>query len=105
MNPPEVKQYCVHICHYRVSAQAINSPSTRGRVFMQGERLRKIREQMGLSQEDLGDRLGLGNRQIWRYEHNQTRPSSEVVAAIARALSVSADFLLGLSDNPTPSLG
>jgi transcriptional regulator with XRE-family HTH domain len=71
---------------------------------MQGERLRRIREEMGISQEDLGERLGLGNRQIWRYENNETRPSSEIVASIAKSLNVSADFLLGLSDDPIPYL-
>src|SRR5258708_31837321 len=71
---------------------------------MQGHRLRQIREELGYSQEQLGERLHLGNRQIWRYENNETDPSSEVVAQIARELKVSADYLLGLSDEPTPRL-
>jgi transcriptional regulator with XRE-family HTH domain len=46
----------------------------------------------------------MGNRQIWRYENNETDPGSESVAQIARVLRVSADFLLGLSEDPIPCL-
>lgn len=70
---------------------------------MYGERLRKVREESGHSQESLAEMVGIGNRQIWRYENGKTEPDGEVLAKIAQALNVSADYLLGLSDDPTPA--
>lgn len=69
---------------------------------MRGDRLLEIRKQLGHSQESLAELLGLGVRQIWRYENNKTKPDSEVVAHIARTLNVSTDYLLGLSEDPNP---
>jgi transcriptional regulator with XRE-family HTH domain len=71
---------------------------------MRGDRLKQIRELKGYTQEQLAEILDMGNRQIWRYENNETDPGSEAVAQIARVLEVSTDFLLGLSDEPIPCL-
>lgn len=72
---------------------------------MKGERLKQIRIVRGYTQEELSSLLNIGNAQIWRYENEVTEPSSTVTAAIARALDVSADYLLGLSDDPQPNMG
>lgn len=69
---------------------------------MNGNRLRDIRRDLGLSQESLADALGIGNRQIWRYENGETQPSGDMVAQIARVLGTSSDYLLGLVDDPSP---
>jgi len=71
---------------------------------MRGDRLRQVREQLGYTQEQLAEVLDIGNRQIWRYENNETDPGGDTVAQIAKTLKVSADFLLGLSDEPIPCL-
>lgn len=39
---------------------------------------------------------------IW--ESGETVPSSDTLADLAEALNVSADFLLGLTDDPTPHI-
>jgi transcriptional regulator with XRE-family HTH domain len=70
---------------------------------MDGNRLREIRLQAGHTQESLAELLGVGIRQIWRYEKNETEPSGDMVARLARALNTSADYLLGLIDDPAPS--
>lgn len=71
---------------------------------MRADRLAKIREKNGYSQVDLSDALGLGQNQIWRYENGKSEPDGEVIAKIARFLNVSADYLLGLSDYPSPTI-
>jgi transcriptional regulator with XRE-family HTH domain len=71
---------------------------------MRGDRLKQIRELRGYTQEQLAETLDMGNRQIWRYENNETDPGGETVAQIAQLLQVSTDFLLGLSDDPVPCL-
>lgn len=69
---------------------------------MHGKRLRELRQKRGYSQESLAEALGVGNRQIWRYENEETDPDGAVVAKIARILGTSADYLLGLTDDPIP---
>lgn len=69
---------------------------------MRGSRLRNLRRDLGLSQESLANALGIGNRQIWRYENEETQPSGEMVANLARVLGTSSDYLLGLVDDPSP---
>lgn len=67
---------------------------------MRGDRLREIRELRQYSQRELALRCGLGEKQIFRYENNQNDPSSDHVAKLARELEVTADYLLGLVDDP-----
>lgn len=69
---------------------------------MRGDRLKELRTQAGHSQESLAELLGIGNRQIWRYENGQTEPDGEIIARIAQELNVSSDYLLGLTDDATP---
>jgi len=69
---------------------------------MRGERLKRIREESHLTQDELAEVLGVGVLQINRYENGKTEPNGDMVAAIAKALHISSDYLLGLTDDPTP---
>src|SRR4051794_10116870 len=61
-------------------------------------RLAAAREKFGISQRELARRCGLNQLQIYRYEHGLSDPSATIVLTIARILGVSADYLLGLTD-------
>lgn len=74
--------------------------ANRKRIF-RGDRLRAVREQMQISQDDLADRLGFGQSQMNKYENGKADPSAEVVARMSRELGVTADWLLDLVDEPT----
>jgi len=65
-----------------------------------GDRLKRTREAARLTQTELAERVGAGTNQIYRYEKGETDPSAEVLAALAKELGVSADWLLGLVDDP-----
>jgi len=67
-------------------------------------RLREIREANGYTQDDLADLTGETPLQIWRWENNKSTPNIKTLIRLAKALNVSADFLLGLSDNPIPGI-
>ncbi len=69
-----------------------------------GDRIREIREGRGMSQTELAQRCGLGEKGIWRYENGQGDPSADILTRIARELDISADYLLGLSDKPQGNL-
>jgi transcriptional regulator with XRE-family HTH domain len=63
-----------------------------------GQRVRKLREARGWTQQQLADRAGLTNDTISNYERGgrrgQKAPSLPTVKAIADALGVSMDDLL-----------
>ena len=70
-----------------------------------GERLKQIRIARGISQKIIADNAGVATAQISRYEAGLQSPTEEVIRRIAQFLGVSADYLLGLTDDPTPKSG
>lgn len=62
------------------------------------ERLKKIREEQGLTQVQLSELTGITTRQIQKYEGGQARPRLDAAEKIAKALNISADELLGNAD-------
>ena len=69
---------------------------------MRGDRLRKVREAQQYTQDELAEKLGVAVLQIWRWESGKNEPSGEIVAQFAQILNVSTDYLLGVSDVPSP---
>jgi len=64
------------------------------------QRLRYLREKHGLSQKDLAQKFGISNFALSRYERGEADPDSELIKKFAEFFGVSADYLLGLTDNP-----
>jgi transcriptional regulator with XRE-family HTH domain len=62
-----------------------------------GARLRKRREDRELSQSDLARIAGLQPSAIAHFEADRRKPSFDNVRALAQALKVPADYLLGSS--------
>lgn len=71
---------------------------------MRGDRLKRVREDRGYTQDELSEMIGIGQKQVWRHESGATTPDGDVVARYAQALDVSADYLLGISDDPKPNV-
>jgi len=63
-----------------------------------GERLTQVRKRKGLSQADVGKKIGINGDAYGRYERNEVRPTIEMAVKIAQALEVSLDYLTGNSD-------
>ena len=61
-----------------------------------GKLLRELRKQKNLTQKQLADLIGVQNSVISFYELGDRMPSPEVIAKLARALHVSADYLMGI---------
>jgi transcriptional regulator with XRE-family HTH domain len=59
-----------------------------------GDRLRRIRLEKGLTQTQLGDKVGLSKRMMAHYEKHATRPPTDKVALLANALGVTVEDLL-----------
>ena len=63
-----------------------------------GERLRTLRTEAGLSQEDLGRAIGVSARVVGYYETDDRFPKTQqILVDIAKTFQVSLDYLL---DNP-----
>ena len=65
-------------------------------AFDFGERLRQLREQHNLSQEEMGRRVGRSKPVISNYENNLKVPSLDVLTSIAALYNVSLDYLVGI---------
>jgi transcriptional regulator with XRE-family HTH domain len=59
-----------------------------------GKRLRTTREERGLSQRDLAERLRTGASQVSRYENGMQLPNVETLMAIAQILHLDVSELL-----------
>jgi len=67
------------------------------------ERVRAVREAHGLSQTALAARAELNLGNVNEIERRQKRGvRADTIVALAAALQVSADYLLGLADDPAP---
>lgn len=66
-----------------------------------GARIQKMRKYKGLSQKQLATRLHVTPTTISHYENETQTPSLETIRKMAIELCCSADFLMGLDDNPT----
>lgn len=78
----------------------IGRPPTRKRTPF-GERIALAREQAGLSQKQLAANLGVSSNVLSWWEREPVALRPDQIAALASALEVGADFLLGL-DVPKP---
>ena len=58
-----------------------------------GDRIKRLRQERGWSQAQLGLRLGIHQKQISGYERDVHVPSTEVLIKLAELLHVSLDFL------------
>jgi transcriptional regulator with XRE-family HTH domain len=77
--------------------EAVNAPR-----FELCDRLRKARTFAGLTQEQLGERMGVGRRSITRYEDGTQTPRRSVVIAWAVTTGVPLEWIEGeMDDTPT----
>lgn len=61
-----------------------------------GNRIRKYREELGLSQTQLAERIGISNSRVSNWEQGINRPDADMLAEICKALNVSPSLLLGV---------
>lgn len=61
-----------------------------------GEKVKKLRHEKDLTQQQLAELLGVAVSAISSYESGNRYPSYEVLISLARIFHVSTDYLLGL---------
>lgn len=71
---------------------------------MVGENIKAAREAKGLTQEELGKRIGVTGVTIMRYEKSQRKPNLDVLFQLSDALGVSVTSLAGVEEIPSVSV-
>jgi len=68
-----------------------------------GKRLRERREQAGVSQTALAKQTGIIQRDLSLLERGKKHVWVDTLVRLADALGCSLDYLVGLTDDPTPA--
>lgn len=69
---------------------------------MLGNRIKILREELGLKQEELANKMSVSPSSIGMYETNKREPNNELILKLAQFFGVSTDYLLGKSDIRNP---
>lgn len=64
------------------------------------ERIKTLRKNAGLTQQEFGSYFGVAKNTICQYESGRSAPSDETKIAIANHFNVSMDYLMGKTDVP-----
>ncbi|MFP8918986.1 helix-turn-helix domain-containing protein [Megasphaera sp.] len=64
-----------------------------------GDRIKKLREENGLMQQDVCNTLDIEQSTLANYENNRRVPKTDILIKIANYYGVSLDFLVGMTDN------
>lgn len=69
-----------------------------------GDRIRQVRQEQDVTQQELADYIGVSKQAVYKYENNiVTNIPTDKVDAIAKRLKVSPAYLMGWEEQPTPA--
>lgn len=69
---------------------------------MLGNRIKTLREELGIKQEELAKKMSVSPSAIGMYETNKREPNNELILKLAQFFNVSTDYLLGKTDVKNP---
>lgn len=67
-----------------------------------GEKLRELRLSRNLKLENLAKVINRSYQAYSQYELGKRQPNVDIIIILSRFYGVSSDYLLGLTDDPTP---
>lgn len=65
-------------------------------------RIKELRESKGLTQREIADAIFCSQQVYSNYELGQRDIPTEVLISLAEYFDVSIDYILGITNNPTP---
>ena len=65
-----------------------------------GQRIKKLREEIGMNQQNLADRLGILRPTISQMENGERKITAEEIVTLSEILNSSMQYLMGLEDQP-----
>ena len=63
-------------------------------IYKVGNLISKLREEKGLSQSELGSKLGVSNKAVSRWENGRGYPDTSILLKLAEVLEITVDELL-----------
>lgn len=83
-------------------AKVNTAPCTKKADIMpfDSQRMKARREELGLTQKELAEKVGVPYQRIQDHEYGTSEPKADRLGRMAEALDCSADYLLGLTDYP-----
>ena len=70
-----------------------------------GQRIAQKRKERGLSQEALGEALGVSRQSVYKWESDSTLPEIDKLIALSRLFGVTIGWLLGVEESAEPREG
>ena len=68
-----------------------------------GQRIAQKRKELGLSQEALGEQMGVSRQAIYKWEADQALPEIEKLVALSKRFGTTVGWLLGVEEETTSS--
>ena len=68
-----------------------------------GATIKKLREEKGISQKELAEKLNLSNRTISSWEKNRTQPHMEFIEEMCKIFQCSKSYFLAAESLPNPT--
>ncbi|CAK7024484.1 helix-turn-helix transcriptional regulator [Phascolarctobacterium sp.] len=69
-------------------------------MYQIGKKIRRFREQKGISQKDFASAIGQSNAKVSNWERGLNRPDVDMLTEICKVLGVSSDELLDITIAP-----
>lgn len=66
------------------------------------ERLVFLMESLDMKQTELAEKVGISKQSLYKYLHCKCEPRAEIIAKMAVHLHSTADFIVGLTNDPKP---
>lgn len=73
-------------------------------IHLFGDRLKELRKINNISQEKLGDYLGVTSNAVYSWENKKAQPTIETIIRIAEYFGVTTDYLLGITQEDVDGL-
>jgi HTH-type transcriptional regulator, competence development regulator len=67
-----------------------------------GMRIKELRKILKLTQKDFSEKINVSPQVVSNWEREYTKPNSEDISRIAKALDVNTEFLYGRTNDPSP---
>lgn len=67
-------------------------------VSIFGEKLKRLREEKGLTQENIARRLCISRATVSKYESGRRKPDIETMKTLSKYYGVSVDYIIGMTE-------
>lgn len=74
-------------------------------LFSLAQKIKLLREKANMTQAELARTLGLSRSSVNAWEMGLSVPSTQYIVELAKTFNISTDYLLGIEDTATISIG